>query len=351
MQANQLVPALGLAFDCGTKNSEASKALCGMIKESDLQGLPFWETCTVSKHEGISFWGFGDLLWTQPSTGKEFMLHGSNGGWHVQKRFSLAHCSGCRMVVHGDLWMSLSPMARCDLGSAAFVCSDVQSDRQAASRLAPNFCPRAWDSLGCHVHQLLGALFASITTASKGYSKQELASNAFSLYYLVMLHLCRNYGRFREDGGRHSLSITTVRNIAYLASHCVSMTQSHHEHRQLQELAVEQHFSRIKGFFRGTPAVKDCLTGIALDAMQQLRELSKLPVDHNFDDKRTDQQRDGLTMSELGKIAKQSLACCCQFQAMISIDCAVDDVYSHFCAWYPGRGRLGCLGLGFGMVP
>ncbi|CAE7223678.1 unnamed protein product [Symbiodinium sp. CCMP2592] len=327
VQANQLVPALGLAFDCGTKNSDASKALCGLLKPEELQGLPFWETCVLRKHDQIGFWPFGELVWSQPSTGKEFRMYGSNGGWHVQKRYSLAHCSGCRMVVHGDLWMSLSPMARCDLGSKAFSCSDVQSDMQASCRLSPSFAPRSFDGLGLHVHQLLGGLLASVTTASRGFSKHELAANSFSLYFMTMLHVCRNYGRFRDDARQHTLSLTTARNIAYLAGHCVAMCQSQHEHRQLQELAVEQHFSRIKGCYRGTPAIKDCVTGIAVDAMKQLRELNKLPSDHNFDDQAPDQDRAGLPMSELVGIAKQALAASCQLYAWISIDCTVDDIY------------------------
>ncbi|CAE7032538.1 unnamed protein product [Symbiodinium sp. CCMP2592] len=336
--SRSLVPPIGVSSDCGTRNMETSRCLVGLCDPADLTKLPFWSTCERKPLTGPYAWPFGALFWTQPSTGKSFQLAGSCGGWHVQKRFSLAHVSGCRLVSWGAFWVTLSPCCRQDLGTAAFCCKDVQSDSAASSRLAPCFTPRAWDAVGTHLHQLVGGLVAAITTASRGLTKSELAHSSFCLYYVVMLHLCRASTKHPQQTDKYCLSKVTVRNLAHLAAHSVNQCQMPWEHRDLQELPIEVHFSRVKSSFRGSPGIRDCIAGISLDAMKQLLELRRLPEGHDFNSNATVQDRTPVTPEQLTQISKEALACCCKFQAMISVDVTAEDIYDHFRSWFRVRG-------------
>ena len=233
--------------------------------------------------------------------------------------------------------VAMLPCCRQDLGTAAFCCKDVQSDAAASSRLAPCFVPRSWDAIGIHLHQLVGALIAACTTASRGSTKTELAHSAFSLYYLVMLRLCRAATKHPQQTDKFCLSRVTVRNLAHLAAHTINQCQLPWEHRDLQELAIEVYFSRIKAGYRGSPAIRDCIDGICLQAMKQMLELRKLPQDFQFS-KGTVQDRTPVSRDQLTQISKEALACCCKFQAMISVDETSEDIYSHFRLWYPKKG-------------
>ena len=62
--------------------------------------------------------------------------------------------------------------------------------------MSPVFTPRSWDCAGAHIHQMLGALIAAVSTASVGFDKAVICENSFALHYLTVLHVMRNGGSF-----------------------------------------------------------------------------------------------------------------------------------------------------------
>ncbi|OLP75154.1 hypothetical protein AK812_SmicGene45096, partial [Symbiodinium microadriaticum] len=54
----------------------------------------------------------------------------------------------------------------------------------------------------------------------------------------------------------------------------------------------------------------------------------------------TVQDRTPLTRDQLTQIHKEALACCCKFQALISVDETSEDIYSHCRCSYPKRGLV-----------
>ena len=52
------------------------------------------------------------------------------------------------------------------------------------------------------------------------------------------------------------------------------------------------------------------------------------------------QDRTPLTRDQLTQIHKEALACCCKFQALISVDETSEDIYSHCRCSYPKRGLV-----------
>ena len=315
-------------MDGGTLNSLTNRALAGLLDEGDLTGIPFWQHCEVERFENVAFWPFGRLLYTRPESGEKFPVLASNGAWHLQKRFSLQHCSACKVVVHGDLVSCTAPCGRMGIGQKALGCSDAQS---AVALLSSTLL----ELLAHHVVQLLAGLLASISTASKGFSKKELATNGFTLYYLVALHLWYNRTRHGSSWAKFSLEPGHRAQHGILGSTLHPCCDGASEPRQLQELAIESHFSRIKDGFRGTPAVKDGVRGIAVDGAKQLAELRARP---DFSQEQTQQPREGLSRAELARCSKEALSAACLFQTMITIDQTAAEVYQSFRKWFQGSG-------------
>ena len=75
------------------------------------------------------------LLYTRPESGEKFPALASNGAWHLQKRFSLQHCSACKVVVHGDLVSHTAPSGRMGIGQKALdAVTRSRTSRRSAGR-------------------------------------------------------------------------------------------------------------------------------------------------------------------------------------------------------------------------
>ena len=217
------------------------------------------------------------------------------------------------------------------------------SDKQSAARLSTTFLPRAWDSFGCHLHALQGALLASFSTASVGFSRREHALNAYSLYYTVVLQAMTNKARFAEGWQTYSLSVQTLRNLCSLACHGVQSTQSGFEPRACQELPIEFYFGRLKSHYKGQPSIRDMLQAVCVESAKTRKQLSQCAapeeVSHTIQDRRP------LEDSELRDIAKQALAASLQYHACICADETPESLYDHFRRWYPSKGRNKRFGM------
>ena len=131
------------------------------------------------------------------------ILVAMNGAWHWQKRYSLAHLSGCRKIRHGGVFVDLSCELSCGLPQAAYLASDVQSDLAACQRLSPPYTGKTWCSLGVNVHSLIGALVCSCTTGSVGFSQEDICFNAAAGYYLLLLHRSEAGRQWRQHLSLH----------------------------------------------------------------------------------------------------------------------------------------------------
>ena len=153
------------------------------------------------------------------------ILVAMNGAWHWQKRFSLAHLSGCRKIRHGGVFVDLSCELTCGLPHAAYLASDVQSDLAACQRLSPPYTGRSWISLGVQVHSLIGALVCSCTTGSVGFDQADVCFNAAAAYYLLLLHRVEAGRQWRQHLSLHTS--THTHTFAYTHTHSDTPTHTH----------------------------------------------------------------------------------------------------------------------------
>ena len=182
----------GMAFDGGANNVRLLQLFVGQL--DNMRSLPFFKECSIQQLD-LPFWGFSFLKY------KEEVLVASNGAFHWQKRYSLAHLSGCRKILHGSVWIDLS----CELGHglphASYLASDVQSDVAAAQRMSPPYIGKDWCSLAVNLHSMLGGIICSCTTASTGFSSEDVCLNAMTGYYMLLLHRAEAGRRWPESLG------------------------------------------------------------------------------------------------------------------------------------------------------
>ena len=195
--SNNQIPPVGVSFDGATNNTAVNKIFLGLVPEQEMLRLPFFEWCELQKlPREVSFWPFAQLLYRPEGKDTTWPMSSFLDGWHLQKRFSLQASSGARILVHGAVWTCLTGQMRCGVGARTHSCSDPQSDRQSVCRLSPAFTPRSWECAGAHIHQMLGALIAAVSTASVGFDKAAICENSFALHYLTVLHVMHNRGSF-----------------------------------------------------------------------------------------------------------------------------------------------------------
>ena len=126
---------------------------------------------------------------------------------------------------------------------------------------------------GAQIHGFIGALVAAVTSASPAFTKLQIAENALTLHYVIILHVCCNRARFSDEYASFTLAIQTVHNLSTLAAHAIASCSTSLEPRLLQELPIEKHFARIKQHCPGSPGIKDGLYGMAIEAARQDRLL------------------------------------------------------------------------------
>ena len=268
--ATGLVPS-GAAFDGCTANARINSLFIGLLPRSEWETLPFFSGCRVEYLAKVKYWPFGQLR-----HGSQLMCS-FHGAWHLQKRFALQVLSGSRKARFADVWVDLASQLKANLPIRAFVGHDHQSDRDSISRMSPPFLTRTWSGIGQHFHALIAALLMSGATASKGFTKVQHASNAFSAFYLLCLHVVYNVYKKRDRS--QSLHQTTVRNACALCANIITSTMTPLEPKLVQERPVEEHFSRVKAPYRGQPTLRDALFGLARLNGRQAKQLEKETVE------------------------------------------------------------------------
>ncbi|CAE7212196.1 unnamed protein product, partial [Symbiodinium sp. CCMP2592] len=302
----------GLAFDGGSNNQRLLQIFLG---HSDLrlqESLPFFKDCVID-----------DMLQQLPFWPHRFLRHDHrilvafNGAYHYQKRYSLAHLAGCRKIRHGALFADLSIELCSGLPHSAYLVSDAQSDLAAAQRMSTPFVGRQWQSPGVLLHAFVGALICSCTTASPGFSREDLCLNAMSAMYLLLLHRAEAARQWPEwaERNRKSLSDITVKNgVALMHFVVVACLCDDTEPRSLQELAIEHHFGRLK-----------------------VLQLSRMP-EAALQERCSSFARPALDMDTLKNIAKKALRTALEFQCFISVDTAPSELYGDFQKWWRKQG-------------
>ena len=143
--------------------------------------------------------------------------------------------------------------------------------------MSPPFLTRTWSAMGQHFHALIAALMMSGATASRGFNKAQHASNSFSAFYLLCLHVVHN--TYKKRDVTQSIHQTTVRNACALCANIITSTMTPLEPRLVQERPIEEHFSRLKAPYRGQPTLRDGLFSLARLNGRQAKQLEKETVD------------------------------------------------------------------------
>ena len=331
-------PPLSMAFDGATINMKLNLSFCGLVDEAELEGIPFFSCCTIKRLQNMRFWPFGQLIYSPPHLELKFAMLGMNGGYHIQKRFSLQFAASVRKVLIGDVWVDTSVLLQHGLPHSVYSCGDCMSDRDAVARLTPPYLGRSCFSLGAHVAGMLAALFASFTTGSRGYSKREHAVNSFTLYFILLLHLAENKLKHGRDAACVSLSAVTVKNMVCACAHAINCAMTDTEPQTIQELGVENWFSMIKGAYRGSPTVKDGLLGSASVTLKQIAELRKVSPEMLCQKLATEESRDGLDEAMLQTLSAQGCRTAIEWYCYVSVDLTPDDAMSHLQKWFETQG-------------
>ena len=327
-KANSGTPPSGCAFDGCTSNTKILKIFIGLLPEKEWVDLPFFRDCTLSYPKKIKYFPYGCLRH------RGNLLVSFHGAFHLQKRFSLQVLSGARKVRFAGFFVDLASQLQQNLPVRAFVAQNVQSDRDAAQRMSPPFLSRSWSGVGQHIHALIAALLASATTASLGFSKREHALNGLAAFYLLTLHVAYNESMGR--GATETLHPTTVRNACSLAASIVACCQTPLEPRGVQEIAVEEHFSRIKAPFRGQPTLRDGQYGLVRVHAKQCK-LLETETDETLSASQSCQCREPLSEDELAKLAQSALASAVQYFSMHCVDETTDELTFKFFRWWRDR--------------
>ena len=341
--ANNQLPLLGVSFDGGGCNSAINACLLGLMEESQLTTVPFWNQC---QFEGVPLpcFPYRRALW------KGHPLLGSNGALHVFKRWSLQHQSGVRIVEYGSFFADMSHMLLQGLPAKAFSCTDGQSDKQAAQRSNPAWSQDTFDAHGNVIAMFVGALFMSGSAASHAFSTVECAENLMASYYLILFQVHRAWMKYASRWEERFLPLQTCRNTLALIAHSV-MALLYHDDAAItskhQEGPVEWHFSKIKSSFRGAPTVRDGIIGTQLLHMRQLKMISS-EARKRDKPKAAQPSRRALTLDELQDFAKKSL------KNAAVLHCSIDiggqkpvDAASSLLAWWNSTGN-GLLTKGHG---
>ncbi|CAE7790768.1 unnamed protein product [Symbiodinium sp. CCMP2592] len=266
-------PPNGLAFDGGSNKARILQTLLlGLLEPEKMQSLPFFSQCSVKTIPKLPCWGFGYLTY------KDEILVAMNGAWHWQKRYSLAHLSGCRKIRHGAVFVDLSCELSCGLPHSAYLASDVQSDLAACQRLSPPYTGKTWCSPAVNVHSLIGALVCSCTTGSVGFSQEDICLNAAAGYYLLLMH--------RSEAGRQWL----------------------------------------KSVYRGQPSLKDYLHACRSLSARQARQLDGQSVER-LQDRASSFPRSPMPEDVVTKLCRKAFAAALQTQSFISDGRSTTEIY------------------------
>ena len=290
--ANAGVPPVGCSYDAAPCNGKVNAFFVGLASEEELAKHMFFRYCSTTRIAAL-FYPYGFLSY-QKEASRRFIMASQLGAYHTQKRFSLQAVAGSKKLRWGDFWVDLSPMIRCGLGSRAFSCNDVMSDKEGVSRLSTIFMPKSWDSFGAHLHAFVCALFICGTTASPRFPRKVILFNLLACHYMVLLNVQHAKAKFGAAWQSHFLALQTVRNLSTLCAGGVNQCFIPRlEPVCCQELAIETHFSRIKQAFRGQPSIRDSIYGTV---MSHLRTAKALKQAKEFGKRVRPSERDAVTV-------------------------------------------------------
>ena len=269
-RANQGIPPLGWTCDGGTSNNMLRMAALGLLSPSQMSSAPFFNECSVESM-GLAWVPVSRLIYCGHP------LFFSLDCLHVLKRFAAHHGSAARVVEWGESWTDLSCGLSCGLPVKAFVQHDSQSDRAALQVLSPNNYPVRWDAFGVHMLLLVSALLSAGWEAGGDLSAEERFLNASLCYFVVLMNRARAALIHGVQWATRFLPQITCRNVCQACVFAMQLaiwlpTTASFSSHAFAEKCCEQHFSRLKAGFQGTPSVRDAVLAACKVHMQNFRE-------------------------------------------------------------------------------
>ena len=332
-KASSGLPPLSLAFDGCTLNSIMNAAFAGLLSEAMLQQLPWFRSCKVKQIPRLKCWPYGYLEYHSEPRAANYLVCAWNGAFPVQKRFSLQLLGCNRKVTFGAVFVECSPLLARKLPGKVYGGADVMSDRAAVMRLSQPYLHRSCMSIGLHVAAFVAALQASMTTASKGFSKVQMCENSFSVHYLLALHVCFNQHVFGNKWQGHSLSAQTVKNCCMLAAHGITAALTDIEPCTTQELGIETYFSLLKQPFRGAPSIRDCVQSTTRAVLKTMKAMTQQPTTEP-----AREDRMPLSAEAIATCGARSLLASIQFFTFLCVNQTADEAYYIFNKWFETKG-------------
>ena len=258
------VPAMGVAMDGATTNSQLLRATLGLLPQSELSQATFFSECsTEAMPAKIRYWPFRSLVWK-----KKHRILGSLDCLHALKRYTTHHFAGSRVVHFGHSAMIPSTLLVGGIPYKSYVGYDAQSDKECMTRLNPTYVPAQPHTWGVWVYQLIGSLASCGWEGSRNISAHDRFSDCCMGYYLLLLFCFLAKHFFPDTWSKHWLPIQTTRNLAYVCGLGMILVMPRPEDKDtavlgdcFAEKIVEHHFSAIKAHCRGRPCLRDGVTG------------------------------------------------------------------------------------------
>ena len=249
------------------------------------------------------------------------------GGFDLQKRFSLQFAAGSKKICLGSVHVDLACMLARGLPRPASALREPQSNKHCLLEWHHVTHRESWRAWGRTSTSSMVPYSMPSCAAQQPYTAQGRAMNAFSLHYLIVLHAASNRKQRGWDWERHSLALTTLRNISITCAGAVATCNTSLEPAALQELRIETHTHNIKSHARGTASLRDLLFGSAREHARQACQLKSLTAE-DLPTAFTSQPRDPMSDADLAQRSRQAFAVALQFHCCISEDLAVSEAYN-----------------------
>ena len=212
---------------------------------------------------------------------------------------------------------------------------DSQSDAQSFQRLNPRFLEPHWGNLGNQIYLLVSALASGATEAAENLSPTSRLVNATACYSLLLLGVWQARRLHGAAWSSFFLPIQTVKNLSLMCVQSMSIAVACPPDCDLwpnkfSEKVSEQHYSRIKSPFHGSPSIRDGITGTQLAHTRQLRSLDPEPAKL---------QHDRLEKKDAARLASKCWSECYKFQAWICCDLSCDEIEACFNEWWIEEGE------------